>query len=246
MPLFTGKSVLVVDDEPDLRDILRDELEVLGFTVFDAENGTTAFALMATAKVDIVISDIQMPGGSGIDLLDRLTAANVGIPVLLFVTGYSVVTSYEIYDKGAAGILAKPYDIDLLVAHIQRLLLPVSKRWERTSDRLNSALTGKFQVANMEEALAGQIFNIGRGGMFVSVPGVVPVIGKLLEFEIRLSNESTEILYGNGMVRWVRGQDEGQLKRGFGIEFSELEPNSMRLVLELIAAIQPIAYIPAR
>jgi CheY-like chemotaxis protein len=246
MSLFAGKSVLVVDDEADLRDILRDELEVLGFTVFDAENGMAAFALLATCKVDIIVSDIQMPGGSGIDLLDKLNAVKVGIPVLLFVTGYSVITSYEAYDKGAAGILAKPFDIELLVAHIQRMLLPLSKRWERTSDRLTAALTAKFQIANMQEAIAGQILNIGRGGMFVSMPDDVPVIGQLLEFEIRLAKESAEIIHGNGMVRWVRGHDEGPLKRGFGLEFFELEPNSRRLVLELIATIQPRAYIPAR
>ena len=84
------KTILVVDDEVGLREILREEMEGAGFGVLEAENGTKAFEIASNNPVDLVITDIRMGGGNGIELLDRLKTLDAVKPVILMVTGFSI------------------------------------------------------------------------------------------------------------------------------------------------------------
>jgi CheY-like chemotaxis protein len=106
-----GKSLLVVDDEPDLREILRDELEALDGKVFDAENGTKAFKIFENNAIDAVISDIRMAGGDGIELLKKIRAAQKRQPIVILITGFADYSNEEVIKLGANAILTKPFDI---------------------------------------------------------------------------------------------------------------------------------------
>ncbi len=70
--MSAGYSVLVVDDEPVLRDICREALSEAGYHVAVAENGGEALAKLGRAGYDLVISDLRMPGMSGQDLLGHI------------------------------------------------------------------------------------------------------------------------------------------------------------------------------
>jgi DNA-binding response OmpR family regulator len=103
-------KILVVDDEPDLRELLADEFEYAGHTPFMASNGKEAYDLCNNEEFDAVISDVRMPGGDGIELLERLTSKD-GAPLVFLVTGYADITKDKALEKGATNLLTKPYDI---------------------------------------------------------------------------------------------------------------------------------------
>ncbi len=111
---MSKKTILVVDDEILLREILRDEFEDAGFAVIEAENGRKAFDLIGQHKIALVVSDVRMPGGDGLELLDRVVAMGAGRPPLILVSGFSDITAADAQKRGAVALLGKPYDFDLL------------------------------------------------------------------------------------------------------------------------------------
>lgn len=71
---FTGTRALVVDDEPDLREMVATFLSMFGMVVDAASSGDEAFTRFTEHRPDIIISDIHMPSGSGLDLIRRIRA----------------------------------------------------------------------------------------------------------------------------------------------------------------------------
>jgi CheY-like chemotaxis protein len=106
---FKKFKILVVDGEETLRTAIAFDFKKKGFTVFSAENGAQAFDIVKAEKVDLVLSDMRMPGGDGMSLLESIRRYNPDIPVLIFVTGFSEFSESECRSKGASGIFTKPY-----------------------------------------------------------------------------------------------------------------------------------------
>ena len=103
-------KVLVVDDDPDLQEILRICLGHWGFEVTSAANGDEGARLADSYHPDIVLSDVMMPDISGIDLLKFLLSQEPGRPVILM-TGYSTSNMVAAAIKdGALDLLTKPLD----------------------------------------------------------------------------------------------------------------------------------------
>ena len=105
-----GRNILVVDDEPDLLDILKDELEYHGAVVTLASSGNQAFEHIKKTHFDMVISDVRMPDGDGVDLLLRVRALDPRLPIVIFVTGFSEIGETDLIAKGAFKLLRKPID----------------------------------------------------------------------------------------------------------------------------------------
>lgn len=117
-----GIRILVVDDEPDLRELLVSEFEYHGAKTFASDNGTAAFRFLLENEVDVVVSDVRMPGGDGIKLADQVQTAKLAKrPAIIFVTGFADIALDSARKKGVAEILSKPIDWDLLVATIEKL-----------------------------------------------------------------------------------------------------------------------------
>jgi CheY-like chemotaxis protein len=106
-----SKAILLVDDDLELREALRELFLSQGFAVTTAEDGLAALALLRTAKFDLLISDLHMPRMNGADLLKR--AAEEG---LLESTEVMVATGQPDRAKGLpARVFAKPFDLDALL-----------------------------------------------------------------------------------------------------------------------------------
>lgn len=113
---------MIVDDEPLLREILKEEFESAGYQVIEADGGRAALSRLLQQPVDVVVSDIRMPGGSGLELLDAIVKLGPGQPPVFLVTGYSDVDRAGAVARGAADLFEKPYRVrDLLQAVAQRL-----------------------------------------------------------------------------------------------------------------------------
>lgn len=119
--LPAGLKVLLVEDSEHVRYFARHLLEDLGCSVVEAADAAEALVLLEKGPVDIVFSDIVMPGESGLDLANRISDKYPGTPVLL-ASGYS---SKQFIPKNERKfpILRKPYKLDILASALNSLLL---------------------------------------------------------------------------------------------------------------------------
>lgn len=116
--------ILVVDDEPDLRFVLRSLFEDAGFHVDEAEDGERALEFVAAAPPDVVLTDVRMPKVKGTELLQRLRRTHPDVPVVLLSAVEDIATAVDAIHKGAFDYQSKPYDP-------QRLLLTVKRAAEQ-------------------------------------------------------------------------------------------------------------------
>lgn len=114
--------MLVVDDEQLIRSSLAEFLEQEGFAVETAPDGAMALKLADAAPFDLVLTDIQMPGMDGVEVLERLQQRNPETFVIL-VTAYGTVeTAVEAFKRGAQDYLLKPLRFDEVSAKVKQLL----------------------------------------------------------------------------------------------------------------------------
>lgn len=107
--LLEKKMILVVDDEPLLREIVRTLVEDEGGSIIEASDGDSAFAILQAQKVDLVISDVRMPVLSGEELARKIRATDPKIPVIILMTGCSDMDIEKAKEIGVRTVLSKPF-----------------------------------------------------------------------------------------------------------------------------------------
>ena len=125
--------ILVVDDEQDTLQLLRQTLELEGFAVTVATDGNSALALLAEREPDLVLLDIRMPGLNGYQVVERIRESS-SVPVLMLtaVRGETVVE--HSLGLGADDYIRKPFRTRVLVAHIRAKLRRARGELRRTND----------------------------------------------------------------------------------------------------------------
>jgi len=107
-------KVLVVDDEPGFRNLLKWELESLGVQVDTAENGTEGVRKATETAFDVIITDITMPEMDGLELLEKIKKITPETEVIV-ATGFGAVeTAVHAMKNGAYDFILKPYDLEYL------------------------------------------------------------------------------------------------------------------------------------
>ena len=211
-------TLLVVDDEADLRNAIAFDFTRKGYHVLTAENGADAFKIVESTPIDVVISDIRMPGGDGIELLNRVKEFNNRLPVVIFITGHADIGIEDAYDKGADVIFSKPFDRKALHAAVERAVTPKEKLWPARSERLEVAFSIVLKFPHLDTAIKAQGLSIGRGGMFVALDDRFPAVMSPVSFRLEFSDEPRfGAITGAGIVRWVRKTNEGGFRTGCGI-----------------------------
>lgn len=118
--------ILIVEDDADLREALADTLKLSKYTVLVANDGTQALDVMRSQPVGLVITDVQMPNMTGLVLLHEIKARWPHVPVLLM-TAYGVIAqAVEAMREGACDYLAKPFEVEELLARVVRWMLPAT------------------------------------------------------------------------------------------------------------------------
>ena len=117
---MTTPRILVVDDEPDIRFVLRGLFEDAGFEVREAKDGECALAEVAAQSPDVVLTDVRMPKIQGLDLLRELQRREPELPVVLLSAVEDVATAVDAIRNGAFDYQAKPYDAQRLLLTVQR------------------------------------------------------------------------------------------------------------------------------
>ena len=117
-----GTSVLVVDDEPPIRRLLRTSLGAQDFEVFEAPDAATAFARVAEEKPEIVLLDLSLPDLDGTEVIRRLRSQGNRTPIIVLSSRGNEKGKVEALDLGADDYVTKPFGMAELVARIRAAL----------------------------------------------------------------------------------------------------------------------------
>jgi len=126
-PLGTGdvriqKRILVVDDDPDLREILRDRLQDWGFDVIEAANGSKGLTALERSQADAILLDISMPTMDGLTMLKHIRIRDARIPVVMMSIPENSAQLVQALVDGAHDYVLKPLEFDQLAAKLNRLV----------------------------------------------------------------------------------------------------------------------------
>lgn len=121
MGSLKDRKVLIVDDDEYLREAMRDIFNFTGCKIIEAENGTDAFSLVLREKPDLVVSDVRMPGGDGIELAKNIHAMTENRPKFIICSGYNDLTAKAATDLGILKMFEKPFDTEELVKFAEDL-----------------------------------------------------------------------------------------------------------------------------
>jgi two-component system NtrC family response regulator len=113
-------TVLVIDDEPAHRLMVRVVLGDAGFKVLEADNGSSGLATLRAKPVDVVLLDMRMPGMSGLDVLQKMHEEGISTPVIMLTAFGNVSSAVESMKIGAWDYLTKPTDNDELLAVVKK------------------------------------------------------------------------------------------------------------------------------
>jgi two-component system response regulator HydG len=169
-------TVLVVDDDPAHRTMLRTLLTGWGYTIFEADDGSTAIEKVHEQAFDLILMDIRMVKMSGLEALSEIKAFNPAIPVIIMTAYASVETAVKTLKDGAYDYLTKPLDFDELRLAMERAM---DHRQLREENRLlRESLGSQFDRRNI----------IGRS----------PAMVKLLETVAQVApSEATVLITGD-------------------------------------------------
>lgn len=143
-------NILVVDDEPYIIDVLKARLILEKFSVLTATGVKEALEMLNNRQVDLVISDIRMPGMGGMDLLKKIRAKQPGLPVILMTAYGSIPDTVRAIKAGANDYIAKPYDSSDLIHKVNEILKTASYTTSRRKDSPLGDLDSGNKSASMK------------------------------------------------------------------------------------------------
>jgi two-component system NtrC family response regulator len=144
---MNGRRILVVDDDESLRRVTQVQLEQAGYAVTTAADVPHALAILEKAPQDLVITDLKMPGLSGVDLLKRIRAEYPEVIVILVTAFGTVESAVEAMKLGAYDYITKPVNADALRLTVSRTLEHLRLREEVQA--LRSSLDRKYGFENI-------------------------------------------------------------------------------------------------
>ncbi len=124
MKLLSNLSILVVEDEGEMRQIMMDDLTFHGASVRGAANGKIALDLLQQNSFDVLVTDIRMPDGNGIDLLKNVNQLMNKTPKIFIFTAFDDLSEEEAKDLGIIKCFHKPFNL-------KECALAISKSFDR-------------------------------------------------------------------------------------------------------------------
>jgi len=156
-------KILIIEDQPSVRFGLRKLLEDEGYRALEAETGEQAIAVVTESAPQLILLDLRLPDGSGLDLLTRIKAIDDEAPVIILTAHGTIETAILALKNGAENFLTKPFDAE-------SLLILIAKTLAQTRARRAQLLVG---IA--ERKIAGEFFQ----GKSESILRIVNVIERL-------------------------------------------------------------------
>lgn len=159
MPDPRDYTLLIVDDEPNLRKVLGALLEKEGYEVLEAANGEEALETLRNEDVEVVVSDLRMPGMGGLELLKRVKAEWQHLPVVMLTAHGTVDAAVEALKNGALDFLSKPFDKEEMRRVIAKAVTEFDR--ERGDYAPPADEAAEFGIVG-EHAKIREVFNVIR------------------------------------------------------------------------------------
>ena len=164
---MSGQRLLIVDDEASIRDMLAFFFHKRGFEVMTASNFTEGQASTLRSTPDLVLCDIKMPDGNGLDLLKKIKAESPKTPVIMITAHTSTADAIDAMKAGAVDYIAKPFNVEELGLIVDRALGEKELRDENVY--LKQELAAKYTFANI----------IGKGSRMQEIFRTIERIAKV-------------------------------------------------------------------
>ncbi|TQV88871.1 nitrogen regulation protein NR(I) [Aliikangiella coralliicola] len=154
-----SKDLLLVDDDESIRWVLNELLQDMGHKVTQANSAESALSVLEFHTFDLLITDVRMSGESGMELLSRCQSALPDMPVIIMTAHSDLESAVQAYQKGAFEYLPKPFDLDEVVATVNRALAPKpSVKSQQQADIKHN----KFSIIGESPAMQDLYRAIGR------------------------------------------------------------------------------------
>lgn len=166
--MTTEATLLVVDDEPNIRDLLAASLRFAGFEVLVADGGNAALRTMAGQHVDLVVLDVMMPDMDGFSVLRRLRSSGSQVPVLFLTARDETADKLKGLTTGGDDYVTKPFSLEEVVARIRAVL-------RRTKGESRDSAVMRYADLELDE----DAYEVHRAGKLVELS---PTEFKLLRY----------------------------------------------------------------
>src|ERR1700731_286407 len=140
-------SVLIIDDEAEIRESLQTLLELEGFAVDTADSGEDGLAQMADRPFDLVLLDLTLPGRNGMEILSEIRSHDARLPVIMITAYGTVENAVRAMQSGAANFVQKPWDNEKLLADVRAAV--GWRRAEEENVQLKRALKQRYNFENI-------------------------------------------------------------------------------------------------
>jgi diguanylate cyclase (GGDEF)-like protein len=158
---YSNEIILIVDDDPSIRDSYVKLLNAIGFSTTSAADGEEALKMLAEKEYTIIMADMKMPGIRGIDLIKRIRDeydANI-IAMTGLIEGYTYV---DVINAGASDFIKKPFGIEELEAKIRRVIAERNLRRELNRLSITDSLTDLYNQRHFYERLNKEVIRAER------------------------------------------------------------------------------------
>ncbi len=143
-------TVLVVDDEPNLRTVLKARIERSGLTCLAAKDGFEALRILKeTPEIKVVFTDLKMPEMDGVSLMKRIHAQNPYLPIIILTAFGSINSAVEAVKAGAFDYIEKPFDKTQLLVTLEKALRSFSSLSHSANSMTTSAHPGRFGMIGL-------------------------------------------------------------------------------------------------
>ncbi|HWQ14731.1 MAG TPA: sigma-54 dependent transcriptional regulator [Roseiflexaceae bacterium] len=157
-------TILVADDEPRIRDLLRDIMEPEGAVVKVARSGTEALKIIESEEPDVAILDVLMPPPDGLAVLQQIRTQGKDLPVLIITAQNSSTVTIEAIQKGAYDYIAKPFEPDEVLLVVRRAVehRRLTRRIDDLEQRINESPDARDIIIGRSAAMQQVYKLIGR------------------------------------------------------------------------------------
>jgi len=208
-------TVLIVDDEQDIRDASERILSRVGYQIQKASNGNEALDILNNNSIDIVLLDLKMPGMDGMEVLAKIRERNKEIQIIV-ITGYATVeTAIEAMKQGAYDFIPKPFEPDQLRIVVNRAwekihFIQNTKRLEQERNRTLSDLdTEKSRIRTIIESFpSGVVVTDPKGRVMLMNPAFRQLLG--IDSALKTGNPLKDYLPDENLCRQVLEISQGK------------------------------------
>ncbi len=161
---MTKTTILIVEDDRELREALSTTLELAGFEFIAADSAEAAIPILENQVIDLVVSDVNMPGMNGHELLDFIHRQYPGIPAMLITAYGQISDAVSAMQSGAVDYIVKPFEPAVLIDSVKRVLGDVSHSKEDQPVAEDPFSRQLFQLARKVAVADSTVMIAGESG----------------------------------------------------------------------------------